>query len=233
MLPMHDLEWYQHNGASVITRHSHTDWGVFIEAEDDRFYFWNNLTNVQRAMDIGAHIGSWSVWVKHRYPDAEIIAVELERDNYRVAAANLAPRDGVFLYHARMGYDKDARMGRHVDSGSHLVLSPSVTVRGVNDFDVTDQPLRVPTFGLEQLMDFHGWETADVVKLDCEGSEIDLLTNAPENALRRVKAFVGERHQPLEEFRSLVGERLESLFDVEYRDHPSAPHLGFFCATLK
>lgn len=236
MLPT-DLQEFSHDGVTILARTSPhtsgTDRGVFIEVSDDRFYFWNSIADVKRATDIGAHIGSWSVWVKHIYPNAEVIAVELERDNYRVACGNLADRDGVFLYHARMGYDPDARMGHHVDTGSHLVLSPSVTVRGVRDTDITPEPLRVPTVGLETLLNLHGWDEVDVVKLDCEGSEIDLFANAPEDTLLRVKCFVGERHQPIDEFRRLVGARLEGLFEVEYRDHPSAPHLGFFCAKRR
>lgn len=232
-----DLQTYSHNGVSILARESPhtygTDRGVFVEVSDDRFYFWNALSNVRRALDIGAHIGSWSVWVKHLYPDAEVIAVELERDNYRVACANLAERDGVFVYHARMGYDPNARMGHHVDTGSHLILSPSVRVYGVLDEQITPEPLHVPTVGIETLMDLHGWDEVDVVKLDCEGSEIDLFANAPDSTLLRVKCFVGERHQPIDVFRGLVGERLERLFEVEYRDHPSAPHLGFFCAKRR
>lgn len=236
-----DVRPFNHSGVTILTRGTPTDMGLFIEVGEDRYYFWNQLaadfltvSHPLHVLDIGAHIGSWSVWFKHLFSNPiEIAAVELEADNYAVLAQNVAKLDGVSAYHARLGYDKDAQFAQHDDTGTHHVISPSVVSRGVDPLHFKVRPLTVRTLSIQNLLDFHEWKSVDVMKLDCEGSEIDILLNATDDELRCVKRIVGERHQTRDEFDRLIGERLYSLYDVEHRDHPSAAHLGFFYATLK
>lgn len=61
---------------------------------------------------------------------------------------------------------------------------------------------------LAEILDELGWETAELLKLDCEGAELDLLERCDLATLARVRWIVGEYHDR-ERFLAAVRERLE------------------------
>ena len=119
-------------------------------------------------IDAGAHIGLASVWFAERYPDAVIVAVEPEADNFEVLLANTAAYPNVRAVQAALWTSDGTvdlldpgigtwgfRVGDVANAGSHAVRA--VTVRGL-----------MAEFGLDQV---------DLLKLDVEGAEIELFSD--------------------------------------------------------
>jgi hypothetical protein len=46
----------------------------------------------------------------------------------------------------------------------------------------------------QSLLEYTGLEEVDVVKLDCEGSEYDILLGTPDSVLKRVRKYIIEYH---------------------------------------
>jgi hypothetical protein len=69
----------------------------------------------------------------------------------------------------------------------------------------------------------------DLLKLDCEGSEFELLLDTPADALRRARRIVAEFHVPAGEAGSLA-KRLGELGYEAWLERKEHPGLGLLLA---
>jgi FkbM family methyltransferase len=153
-------------------------------------------------MDIGAHIGDFSVQVAQRCPTGRVIAIEPLEEHVRILKSHVTMNGcaHVTCVHSAVGAVEGttelkvdgAQSRRH--SGSGLV-----------------EKVRQTT--LARLMDEHNVPHLDLLKLDCEGAEWDILP-ASEQVLPRIRQICMEYHNE----RGWTSERLASwLRDRGYR----------------
>lgn len=217
---------FQHNGLNILVRD-----GPSLNAECDiirevqREYPWN--TPIQTAIDIGAHIGAWSLYCKTMHPNARIVACEVDPDTYRVLEANASRTPGVTLVHGRAGYGTGdyALLRAPNNTGSTMAYRLGA------DWSDTPPLLAPGRVTLEDLMALGRFDHVDVLKLDCEGAEIDLLTHAEAETLMQIDRVIGEIHTTPDEFEALTNYRLQRVgFEVQYRPHPGDPTLFYLDA---
>ena len=175
--------------------------GVFFK----RYYTRGPIGDVgpgDAVLDVGANVGAFAVYAALR-TRGPVLAVEpfpanlacLERNlrgngcgQVRVVACALAERDA------------SARLTVY-ESGVRHSLAPSgarATAAGVE----------VRTRSLPSLLDEHGLERVDFLKLDCEGAEGLALPATPEPYLRRLRRVALEFHDDLSPVRHEELERL-------------------------
>jgi FkbM family methyltransferase len=220
--------WTRDNDYALYDQH--------IVQQVQREYFWETLRDfpVKTIVDVGAHIGAFTLYAKHVWQDAHIIAVEVEADNARLLLKNTAEMPGVFAYHACVGYTTDDKLlaKSRRNSGNHIVhhrgkLPTAEWVIG--DYDT--QAITAPVFTLETLMQMQQFASLDLLKLDCEGCESDILQHVSEAVLVKTRCIVGERHLPKDDFLQKIGGRL-AQFDMHFAD-TAAPSLGHFLLMNK
>lgn len=174
---------------------------------------------VRTCLDIGGHIGAFSRWIASLNPAADIVAVEPELSRYTLLARNCPPGSNIKALNARVNYTADdlALYVDPVNSGSHRLLRRQDVREGLS---VVTPPEAVT---IEQIMQVQGWDTIDLLKIDCESCEVDVLMNAPDETLRVVKRIVGEFHDGYDNFMAGIGARLQGLgFDVTGTQNPLA-----------
>ena len=144
---------------------------------------------VRTIVDLGANAGQSSIFLRDRYPQASILAVEADPDTARLAAWNLrtdpnatvsvaavTDHDGTVPFTRLPGYS----WGSNVVSAWSSSDSPTVSVRSAT---------------LGTLLAEHSLDTVDLLKVDIEGAEIMALTS--DASLARVDCVVGEVHPSL------------------------------------
>jgi FkbM family methyltransferase len=224
-LPDVDVTPYELRGTRIWVR-TDTDRAVLHEVQDT--YLWERLpAQVARIIDIGGHIGCFTIEAKRRYPKSRVSIVEIEQQNFELLQFHLGHWTDVDLHLARCGYEEgDFELAyNHMSTSSHRVVR-----RGTFEHDhFRPQAITVPLVSLEQLTPDN--EPVDVLKLDVEGSEIDILCGVSEEWLSRVQCIVGEYHMPVFVFQSTAGKRLSRLFNVEY--FPTREALGMFICHRK
>jgi FkbM family methyltransferase len=235
-----NLTPFNHSGLNILLRE-----GPSLNAEMDivrevgREYPWD--MPILTAIDIGAHIGAWTLTALKSNPDARIVACEVDPETYRVLEHNINERDGVTLVHGRAGYGTGqyALLRAPHNTGSTLAypMMPYETVltRGLPNGDVAYTPVLAPgRVTLEDLMALGGFDRVDVMKIDCEGAEIDLLTHADTDTLMRMDRIIGEIHTTPDEFEALTNYRLQRVgFHVAYRPHPGDSTLFYLDAQRR
>ena len=149
-------------------------------------------------VDLGANVGQAALWLRGRFPDARILSVEPDPRTFATLRRNLGADPHVTVRRAAItAEDGDVRLERTPES------SWGTRVTSAADADVTG----VPGISLETLLDEHGLDQVDVLKVDIEGLEHDALGASP--ALSRVRFVIGEVHPDL--LALPVGSALEDM----------------------
>jgi hypothetical protein len=80
-------------------------------------------------------------------------------------------------------------------------------------------------------MGLHFWPSLDVLKLDCEGAEIEILDHIGDDCLAKIQRIVGEIHTSPEDFMNLTNERLlKAGFEAIFNEHPGDENLFYMYA---
>jgi FkbM family methyltransferase len=185
-------------------------------------YFWSDIpfARLHTALDVGAHIGLWSHVCQQHALHIAITAIEPHPDNYAQLVTNCPE---VTAIHGYCGYEDMAGLCcRSKMEGSHYMLK-------AGEFPAQDSYTltQLPRYTLEDL------GAIDLLKLDCEGSEFDILLNCETDTLRRIQVVVGEYHLERGSLSQITPRLNECGFDVTIVPQTAAPHLGHFLAMRK
>lgn len=194
----------------------------FVVDEVPQDYLWNRLGDIRTALDVGAHIGVWTRYLKKLYPSAQVICAEPHPDNYRLLNRNVYGLSTVLTVNAAVQYAAPFyRLHKHqVNSGGHTTEPLTSDEQGNGEAET-----------LESLIDRWGWPDCDLLKLDCEGAEVEILNHAD---LTRFHRIVGEYHAGVNAFEADCLPALDAAgFTTEIHPHASWPLNGiFYCRRL-
>jgi FkbM family methyltransferase len=141
--------------------------------------------NVAFIIDAGANIGLTSAYFANRFANARILALEVDRQNFELLAANARPYPNITpllkgLWHRRANLVIDnPEEYPWAFTVSEAGQEASSTVEGVSVADL--------------LRDF-GWDRVDLLKMDIEGAELEALSHGAEEWLDRVRVLAVEFH---------------------------------------
>ena len=190
-------------------------WEIFKRGRYARVGF--ELRPSDTVVDIGGNIGVFVLWAAPQVPQGSIVSVEpnpvslgclklnIERNglnNVRAVQA-AAGRDGgtmqliyhpgweMIAYNAELSapwFYKQSILGRLI----------RWIVAGLTNRHVAPEPAQrivTPLMSLERIMDSHGIQVVNYLKLDCEGSEFDILRNIRGVCWSRIERAVIEYHE--------------------------------------
>jgi FkbM family methyltransferase len=178
-------------------------------------------------LDVGAHIGGFTLLAAGLVPEGRVLAVEACRESYEmllhnielnglrnVEAAHLALSD--CSGEARLYYDAAGNWG-------HTITKP---------MDAGGEP--VPTETLAAYLRDRGVDRCDMAKLNCEGAEFPILMGASAETLRKLRRMLVFYHLDLvEEPDALAGlERHLSDAGFELEHFGKGGGRGYLSARL-
>jgi len=135
-------------------------------------------------LDVGAHIGLYSLYAATAFHPERIIAVEPEPGNFQLLVRNLQLnnlRNVVAIEAALVGHTREVSLFQSMsNSGGHSIVRESghsIMVRGLSTHD---------------LFEAVAVDRVDFMKMDCEGAEFEILLNTPEASIERISQMVFE-----------------------------------------
>jgi FkbM family methyltransferase len=151
-------------------------------------------------LDIGAHIGSFTLKIKGHWPEAKIIAAEPDPDNAALFRKNTEDLEDVFLHEAAVlgsGRWRRAHLRQAGRANQDHNAAASNVAEAVEPFDADVAPptVTVDATGIVDLLAKYGAPVIDLLKLDCEGAEGAILEALDAAGLmKRVGWIRGEWH---------------------------------------
>ncbi len=174
----------------------------------EKIFVWNDYDldypgGVKTVIDAGANIGLSAVFFTTRFPEATVVAVEPQEENFRLLVRNTAHYPNVIPLRAAL-WSEDTTLGLsnpddRVDSYQY---SPDASQEEVD------------ALALPSVLSRFGWSRIDVLKIDIEGAETAVFTDNPE-WVDRVGMYIIELHSP--EARQAFTEATSGLEADRYR----------------
>ncbi len=141
-------------------------------------------------LDIGAHVGVVSAWLAQRYPYAFIVACEPFPETFNLLTTNLVANGVKNVLPLNLALSGD---GRFVDLISHPWSNSGGSTAHLADMDLHGHiKRRVMSWTLDELLDRLNITRCGLLKIDCEGSEYEILLSSRQ--LSRIKVVRGELH---------------------------------------
>jgi FkbM family methyltransferase len=222
---------YELGGISLLIRAELAQAEQMIVREVQTAYVWD--FPIQRAIDVGAHIGAWTCYARYKHPVAQISAIEVDSANLAILRTNTQDLADVSVLEARCGYQSGAyEVARHAyNSGSTRVILPHERATYVQYPHIWSLHPAPALLTLEDMMLARGWHSIDTLKLDCEGSEVEIINHTLDTTLAGLQHIVGEIHTYPADFEAQTSNRLACHgFRIEYAPHPANPQLHTFHA---
>jgi len=153
----------------------------------EKIFVWNDYdldypAGVKRVIDAGANIGLSAVYFATRFPEAKVVAIEPQSENYALLQRNTKHYPRVIPLHAALWSD-DTTLGLsnpddRVDSYQYSRDAAVETV---------------PAFNMTSVLARFDMPRVDLLKIDIEGAEREVFAAKPD-WVRRVGMFIIELH---------------------------------------
>ena len=178
-------------------------------------------------IDIGGHVGMFSIYAKIVNPNARIVAFEPNAENFKELKANLKKNhinDVKCKNVAVSGKIGAAILNVSEDSHNHSIVfeKDSKSTSSVNT--TTLEKIATPILNHNPHI--------DLVKMDCEGSEFDIFENTPVDILKKIKTFYIEYHLYKSCFNldNIISKLKMAGFSVKKTVSPYDKRMGFVFA---
>ena len=190
----------------VYMRPSSSDYATFGEVILDKSYDLNLRFTPEVIIDCGANIGLTSIFFKNKYPNATIIAIEPEKNNFAILNKNLAGYEKIILYNNGI-WDKKTNL-KIEDAGygnwGFIVHETS------EESDST-----IKAISLNDIVKDNNLGSIDILKIDIEGSEKEVFEADYDYWLSKTKVLIIELHDRLRKGASKAFFKALSNYDFD------------------
>jgi len=184
---------------------------IFIQREyADYFPFYQNAVIV----DIGAHKGYFTIFAAlNTAADSEIICVEPVSSNFKILERNILQqgyKNILLLKAAVAAFEGQLEIHLSHDT-NHSLIGDNPLSGNSNSTE------KVKAITLDSLISQYQLDEIDFLKMDCEGAEYDILFNASNETLKRIKILSMEFHDLKDQNRtanSLIAHLTTKNFDI-------------------
>ncbi|MBL8265664.1 FkbM family methyltransferase [Steroidobacter sp.] len=133
-------------------------------------------------LDAGAHIGLTAVFFAEKFQGAAVIAIEAEAANFALLCKNVSAYPRIRPMHA----------GLWSRSTWLRIENPGAATWSFRVLE-SEQPTDIRAVSIADVMQLHGVDHIDILKMDIEGAELEVLTHSAD-WLSRVDNLLIELH---------------------------------------
>ena len=150
-------------------------------------------------IDIGAHIGLFSVFLGVLNPKCQVLCYEIDKGNFEklkqninnCRASNVIPvnsavndKSGVIYYFSGRDCSEFSTTNICFSNSTHPIIIEGLIAVGVVNSTTLNDIIKSNNLGY-----------VDFLKLDCEGAEFEILYSTTEENIKKIKAIGGEYHE--------------------------------------
>ena len=186
------LGWFKSSKKNInfFLRNNITDPGIFGQVFIDRQYDYPYNFKPKNIIDAGANIGLASLYFANKFPQANIVSLEPDKENYEMALQNT--RDCSKVKMLQKGIWHKQAFLEIIDSNvsNDAFMVQEVEALGAGSIEAID---------INTIMQQEGWSNIDILKIDIEGSEKEVFGSNYETWLPRTKVIFVEVHDDMKQ----------------------------------
>jgi len=171
--------------ARVHLRATGSDIACFEQIFIRRELGFDSPPQIDLIIDAGANIGLATVVLANRFPDATVVALEVDSQNFRMLQMNTSDYPRVIALNKALW---------HAD-GFVKIENPSAAAWSFKVLETTaDDPDAIPAVTVGSILRMVGRESVGLLKIDIEGAEFEMFSNA-QSWLHTVQMLAVEIHE--------------------------------------
>lgn len=184
-----------------------------------------DLNESDIVVDIGAHIGLFTLFAAQFCKKGKIYCFEPVKENYEMLLSNISLNrlSNVSAFNMAVT-DKTSpvRIFLNSDESGHTM------------FEQNSTSIEAQSTTLKSILDDNNISSCDFVKMDCEGAEYDIIRTLPQEYFNKIKKMIIEYHMAdnkPELLQQLISKLKSSSFDV--RQKTLFADIGFLYVKTK
>lgn len=212
-----------------------TDKALIHEIHSENIYqiTKKDISDNAVVIDIGAHIGIFSIFAASQTENITIYSFEPEPDNFQLLLENIKINhleNKICPFNLAVS---NTNIPRKLIRSAASLTAHSLFVNKFPEDEIKDS-VEVNCTTLSDIFEINKVKKCDVLKLDCEGEEYNILLNAPDKILSKIVIIRAEYHDGLTKYthEDLVRVLKNINFEVKIKKSYSFPtfNLGFLYA---
>lgn len=166
-----------------------TDYETFYQAIVHNQYLFNYPVKAKTIIDGGANVGLASIAFKSIFPEATIIAIEPDKENFEQLNKNLQPYSKINTLNKGIWNKKSiVRVTDKYQVGKWGMVTEEIK---------TETEGSVQTVTIDEILKLYNIDEIDILKLDIETAEREVFSSGYESWLPKVKIIVIELHDSI------------------------------------
>lgn len=181
------VNFFTKSGMKMKIRTNSTDLDTFcliwLLKDYGRFNFVIKPDDV--IIDIGAHIGTFSLYASQFCTQGKIFCYEPSNENFELLKENIKQNKIKNIFPENLAVSKS-------NDKVTFYINPDKTANSM--YDKTSESISVQSTTLQQIFDLNKLENCNYLKLDCEGAEYDIIESLPEEYFKKIEKMYIEYH---------------------------------------
>ena len=162
-----------------------SDIGTFKQVICERETEFHLEEDPKLIIDAGANIGLFSIMMAIRYPDCKIVALEVEGGNFELLCRNVADYNNIIPMQKALWKS----------TGHVRIADPTVSKNAFTVVEARpDEPDAIAAVSIDGLLRELGCSELSLLKMDIEGSELEVLEDETAGWISITKAMLVELH---------------------------------------
>jgi len=175
------------NGFKIMLRTDSTDLMAFthvwlIEEYSKQGF---DIHETDTVIDVGAHIGSFSLYASQSCKKGIVYSFEPMNENYKMLKLNLQ------LNNLQNVITNNSAISK---SSSKIILFQNQDESGHSKFIQTDNPIEVNSKSLNDFFSENNLKSCHLLKLDCEGAEYEIIDSLNKKYFDIIEKMIIEYH---------------------------------------
>jgi len=167
------------------------DLHIIKETIFDGVYNFNYKLSPKIILDVGAHVGDYSIYMGLEYPKAKIFAFEPNPKTYKILVENIKVNGVKNVTTINLGLSNRSQKEK-----LYLQLASGMTSVYKKE-NHSFSSVSINTLSLADFLRKYSVNSVDIMKVDCEGAEYKIFLGLPKNTLSQIKNITMEYHDGL------------------------------------
>ena len=197
---------------SMALRSNSTDIPTFRQIFLWDSYAVKDLGDPAVIIDAGANIGLAAVYFASRFPQARVLSIEPEEENYQLLVKNVSKYENIVPLHRALSNEPDQLLNV-IDKGfGRWAFMTEKIERSENEKSMGS----TKSITIDEIREVHNIDIIDILKIDIEGAEKELFEDKYQRWLPKTRIILIELHDRYKKGASKAFFKAISRYDFSY-----------------